>query len=227
MTGHAVTGQHVPVLVIPGFMAGDWSLFPLHRHLRRGGYATFRSGIAINVGCSTELVEAMTARVEAIAAEHGPVAIVGWSRGGTLGKLVTLARPELVASLITLGSPNVDPLAARPYVLLQAELLARLSRVGVKGVLDEDCLRGECIDWLREQMRTPFPKHVPYTSIYSRRDGVVYWEACLDPDAEHVEVRAGHNTMGFDTAVLGIIDHRLAALSDTGTRRYRPRRAAG
>ncbi|MGH3739281.1 MAG: esterase/lipase family protein [Micromonosporaceae bacterium] len=216
-----MTARHVPVLVIPGFMAGDWSLYPLHRHLRAHGHRTFRSGIAINVGCSTELYQALLARVAEIAGVHGPVAIVGWSRGGTLGKLITVARPELVAGLVTLGSPNVDPLAARRYVLMQAELLARLSRVGLKGVLDADCLRGDCIGWLREQLRTPFPATVPYTSVYSRRDGVVSWEACLDPDAEQVEVRAGHNSMGFDTTVQHIVERRLAALTDGETRRYR------
>ncbi|MGH3648660.1 MAG: alpha/beta fold hydrolase [Micromonosporaceae bacterium] len=216
-----MAAQRVPVLVIPGFMAGDWSLFGMHRHLRRRGHRTFRSGIKINVGCSTELLDALTVRLER-AAEDGPVAIVGWSRGGTLGKLLTLRRPELVAGLVTLGSPNVDPLAARPYVLMQAELLAQLSRMGMKGLLDEDCLRGDCITWLRDQLGTPFPAHVPYTSVYSRRDGVVYWEACLDPDAEHVEVRAGHNSMGFDVTVLGIIEHRLAALRAGADRRDLP-----
>lgn len=209
-----MTARRPPALVIPGFMAGDWSLFPMHRRLRRAGYRTFRSTIRLNVGCTSDLLDALTERVEGIAANHGPVALVGWSRGGTLAKLLTVARPELVAGLVTLGAPNVDPLAARPYVLMQAELLAQLSRAGIKGLLDEDCLRGDCITQLRQQIALPFPAHVPYTSIYSKRDGVVYWEACLDPAAEHVEVRAGHNSMGFDGVVLAQVERCLAALGE-------------
>ncbi len=50
---------------------------------------------------------------------------------------------------------------------------------------------------------------VGYTAIYSRRDGIVDWRSCLDPFAEHVEVRTSHCGMAVDPVVF---DHVLEAL---------------
>ena len=57
------------------------------------------------------------------------------------------------------------------------------------------------------------PITVPLTVMYSRRDGIVPWRACLDrhsPDVEHVEVRSSHIGMGVDPDVWGVVAARLA-----------------
>jgi hypothetical protein len=49
--------------------------------------------------------------------------------------------------------------------------------------------------------------------IFSRRDGIVAWEACLDrvsPNVEHVEVRSTHIGMGVDPDVWAVVAQRLA-----------------
>ncbi len=59
--------------------------------------------------------------------------------------------------------------------------------------------------------RTPIA--VPLTVMFTRRDGVVAWEGCLDrvsPYAEHVEVFSTHIGMGVDPDVWGIVADRLA-----------------
>jgi hypothetical protein len=46
------------------------------------------------------------------------------------------------------------------------------------------------------------------TAIYSRRDAVVKWEACIDhynPHCEHIEVDASHLSLGFDPRVLQVV----------------------
>src|SRR6478736_4767288 len=135
----------VPVLLVPGFMAGDFALAPMAEQLRRLGHWTSRSGIAPNIGCTRELAEAVERRVEAVAERTGrKVAIVGWSRGGTLGKVVTVRRPDLVAALVTLGTPNTDPLAVNATLAAQLSVITRLSALGVPGLLGDDCLTGEC-----------------------------------------------------------------------------------
>ena len=48
-----------------------------------------------------------------------------------------------------------------------------------------------------------------FTSVYSRRDGIVDWRACVDPMAVSVEVRTSHIGMAIDPRV---IDHVVAAL---------------
>lgn len=55
---------------------------------------------------------------------------------------------------------------------------------------------------------------VPVTAIYSRYDGVVPWQACIDRhgnDVEHVEVNSSHVGMGLDPDVWRIVAERIAA----------------
>jgi hypothetical protein len=195
-------------------MAGDWTMLRLSQALRRRGYATARARIGINVGCTSELVDRLELRLEALLAEHGRnAAVVGWSRGGILGRLVAVRRPDLVAALITLGSPSVNPLGVNRMVELQIRLLSRLRSVGVPHVLGSDCLTGACADEMGRLLRSRFPQRIPYISFYSKTDGVVAWEACCDPDAELVEVKATHLQMGSHPAVIRMIVARLDELA--------------
>ena len=57
------------------------------------------------------------------------------------------------------------------------------------------------------------PIDVPSTSVYSRLDGVVAWQTCVEPDTathENVEVRCSHLGFGVDPATLWLIADRLA-----------------
>src|SRR3954454_20364607 len=81
--GHGVPdGDGRPVMLIPGFLAGDGSLGTLTQWLRARGYHTRRAGIRANVGCSEEACARIERRLEAFA-EHtcAPVSIIGQSRG--------------------------------------------------------------------------------------------------------------------------------------------------
>ena len=54
---------------------------------------------------------------------------------------------------------------------------------------------------------------VPATSIYSRYDGIVAWQACLDPPsarAENIAVAASHLGFGHHPAVIWAVADRLA-----------------
>ena len=61
-----------PVVLVPGFMAGDGTLGLMSRHLRGLGYRTYRSTMHANVGCTLEASEALERRIEAIALKRGP-----------------------------------------------------------------------------------------------------------------------------------------------------------
>jgi hypothetical protein len=64
-----------------------------------------------------------------------------------------------------------------------------------------------------ERLEPTAPVPVPLTIIYSRRDGIVAWQACLDhtsPDSEHVEVSSTHIGMGIDPDVWTVVADRLA-----------------
>lgn len=202
-------GRAIPVLLVPGFMSGDWSMVPLARRLRRRGHRTYSSGLAVNVGCTFDALDRLERRLE-LAAGTGQVAVVGQSRGGTLAKLLALRRPELVRAVIGLGAPNVDPLAVSTGVLDMIERLIRLNRAGLRSVLGEDCVRGECAGRVLTELSSPLPEHIDYTVLYSRSDGVVRWQACLDPQAEHIEVTSTHNGMGCNGTVSRIVAECLA-----------------
>lgn len=203
----------VPVLLVPGFLSGDWGMTPLARHLRRAGYPTLTSGIAFNSGCSEALLSGLERRLSEVVSEVGrPVALVGQSRGGTLARMLAAKRPELVAGLITLGSPLLHQLATTRMVIRQVDVLTRLNVRDWPWLISADCLAGGCAERSSALLAAPLPDGMPFTSIYSRSDGVVDWRACLDPAAEQVEVRSTHNGMGSDPAVRRWVLSRLAAL---------------
>src|ERR1039457_3824575 len=99
-------GDGHPVLLIPGFTAGDWSLGTLARWLGRVGYRPYLSGIDLNVGCPQRMMEVVGWRVEKIARQSGePVTIIGHSLGGVLGRAIAAANPPNVSQVVALGSP--------------------------------------------------------------------------------------------------------------------------
>ena len=209
-----VDRDRVPVLLVPGFMSGDFALTPMNDRLRDEGHWTSRSGIAPNVGCTVDMVAVVERRVESIVARTGRrVAIVGWSRGGTLGKIVAIRRPELVESLITLGTPNTNPLAVNQTLATQLQMLTRLQALGMPGVLSQDCLTGECATQVRAWLDSDFPRHVRYVSMFSIDDGIIDWRACLDPAAEHVEIQATHMTMGAEPSVIDLVVDLLGRIT--------------
>jgi hypothetical protein len=74
----------------------------------------------------------------------------------------------------------------------------------------------------REELRRPIG--VPSTAVYSRRDGIVSWRTCIEPENElhqNVEVRCAHLGFGVDPATLWLIADRLAVPAG-GRRQFRP-----
>src|SRR5215213_445494 len=86
-------GRGRPVLLIPGFLAGDGSLSMMARWLKRGGYRPSRAGMVVNVNCAGTVMPRLEERLERLVSEQGQkAAIVGQSRGGTLAKVLARRR---------------------------------------------------------------------------------------------------------------------------------------
>lgn len=202
------------MLLIPGFMAGDVSMTTLAKWLARAGYTPLRSQVRMNVDCSRATVDRLTRLVE-VAAERGerPVTLLGQSLGGVFAKTVALRRPDLVAGVVTLGSPLLAPAAAHPLLMADLAVLTALGRAGLRNVMRGDCVRGGCAEdsWL--ELQSPFPEGVGFVSVYSRSDGVVDWRACLDAAAEHIEVASSHCGMAVNPTVYRVLADRLATPS--------------
>jgi triacylglycerol lipase len=208
-------GDGRPVLLIPGFLAGDGSLGTMTHWLRGAGYHTRRAGIRSNVACSEAACERLEARLEGFAEHAGQkVAIIGQSRGGVFARALAVRRPDLVSGIVTLGAPVVSQLKVHPLVLAQVGLVSALGSARVPGLFTWRCLRGECCGRFRDAITGPFPEEMPYVGLYSKSDGIVDWRSCLDPAAELVEVKASHCGMAVNAAVYEEVGFALASFAD-------------
>jgi triacylglycerol lipase len=200
-----------PVLLVPGFMAGDYTLAGMARALRRRGYRTYRSHITANVGCTLDAAAALEARIESIAIRRGTrVSVVGHSLGGMLARGLAVRRPDLIAGIVTMGSPMLAPGAHHVGLTAGVEALVRLSRAGLPGLMSAECVAGACARQSFEESREPMPREVGFTAVYSKRDGIVDWRACVDPEARAVEVTASHVGMALDPRVIEEVSEALA-----------------
>jgi triacylglycerol lipase len=206
------------VLLVPGFMAGDQSLSVLAGWLRRRGSRTAAAGMRLNSDCAERAVGGIESRLRRFAEQAGGrVVLIGQSRGGELARVAALRNPDLVNALVMLGSPVLDPLSVGPAVFQAVRSVARLGDLGVPGMLSSECGDGPCCAGFREDLAAPLPPGVRAVAIYSRSDGIVSWEACLDPCAEHVEVESSHTGMSVNPAVYRVVAGILDGEGDRWT----------
>lgn len=204
-------GRHGgPVLLVPGFMAGDGTLSLMSKALRHQGFRTYRSHIRANVGCTLDAAGQLEERLERIVQHReSRVRIVGHSLGGMLARGVAAKRPDLVSGIVTMGSPVLAPGAHHVSLSRSVDMLVRLSRAGFRGLMAEDCVAGSCARESFGRAQANLPVDVDYTAIYSQRDGIVDWRACVDPAAIPVEVTASHAGMALDPAVIAAVVEAL------------------
>lgn len=196
-------GNGSPVILIPGFLAGDWTLRTPYQWLRKVGYRPRMAGVTFNVMYSEVMLRPL---IETLTALHrrtaSRVSLVGHSRGGVLAKVLAHRKPELVEQVITLGSPLNDPFDVHPLTMagVRAAHVFNVVRYGHPASVEMRFLRDLAA-----------PPKVPTTSIYSRSDGVVNWRACLRTDVNSIEVKGSHVGLAINPEVYGILSHLLPA----------------
>jgi pimeloyl-ACP methyl ester carboxylesterase len=195
-------GDGRPVLLIPGFLSGDWTLRVLHAWLGRIGYRSYLSGILFNVQHSERLLAGLRRKVAEVEKENGSrVSLVGHSRGGLLAKVLAQRRPQLVEQVVALGSPLADwtDLAALTHhavgMVTRANELALGRRLNAEGRFTYDL------------KLTPV---VPTTSIYTPSDDVVNFRSCLRPDIPAMPVWGTHNGLVVNPEVYRLLGRLLA-----------------
>jgi hypothetical protein len=196
----APRGDGHGVLVLPGLLASDTSTMPLRRYLGWLGYDVRGWDLGRNRGPTEEVLAGLPRALLAHARRTGrPVSLVGWSLGGIYARELARRNTKHVRRVITLGSPFAltDPRRQSrvhgPYQRL-SDLQADSARLPTY-----------------EQRARPLS--VPSTSVFSRLDGIVSWQACVEPETErhqNVEVRCSHLGFGVDPATLWLIADRLA-----------------
>jgi triacylglycerol lipase len=200
--GGVPRGDGRPVLLVPGFLAGDSSLVTMHDWLLRIGYHAEGSGIVFNVRFSEAVVQTVTLRLVDLFAWHGrKVTLVGHSRGGMVAKVVAHRHPQMVERVIALGSPLADPYDLHPVTMAGVRLAQVLNLVRFGRTADVE---------RRFLLDLAAPATVPLASVYSRSDGIVHWEACLRPDAACVEVDGSHVGLAVNPDVYAVLGRLLA-----------------
>jgi triacylglycerol lipase len=212
-------GDGRSVLLLPGFLAGDYTLATMAIWLRRIGYRPRRVGFLTNAGCSEEALRRLEARADALVDEEGRrVGVIGHSRGAHQAKALAVRRPELVSHVIGLGgglSRQMDISAPTAAAVALARTWHRHTsdRRERRGCLSEDCRCSFTRDY-----SGPFPESVSLTSIYSRQDGVVRWQSCAVPYAENVEVPGTHVGLILNPQAYVAIATALAGPEARGSR---------
>jgi triacylglycerol lipase len=199
-----------PVLLIPGFMAGDASLGVLRHWLKRRGHRVAMSGMLVNIGCAERIVSRLEEHLGRLAGETGErVVLIGQSRGGTFARALAVRRPDSVRGLAMLGSPVRDGLAVSPQVLRTVRWVAMLGDLGLPGLFSNSCRAGECCAAFREDLLAPLPDGIDALAVHSRSDGIVDWQACVDPYAKAVEVDSSHCGMSVHPEVYRVLERVL------------------
>ncbi len=193
-------GDGHPVIIFPGFCTNDRFIAPLRNQCRSQGYQVVDWGRGYNLGPRGDLstwFEALTDHTaKLISGFRKRPTLIGWSLGGLYAREVAKSIPTLTRQVITIGSPFN---ATEDFS--NVGWLFRLMG-GSPGAFEM-----EAIDRLRTA------PSVPTTSIYSRSDGVVAWQTCLQknghPRCQDIEVTGSHLGMPWNASVLRIIEDRL------------------
>ena len=197
----APSGDGHPVMVLPGFLGGDDSTLSLRRFLTRLGYVPLPWLEGTNTGRPEQLHAAARRFYRLKRSTDRKISLVGQSLGGVYAREIAREFPEAVRSVVTLGSPfgATGDEETNPMV---AQLFERLSGLEIEDM--QERLGG--ID-----PRTPLG--LPSTAVYSKTDGVVAWQTCLEqvtPLTENIEVYGSHSGMASNPHVLHVIADRLA-----------------
>jgi pimeloyl-ACP methyl ester carboxylesterase len=175
------------VLVVPGFLTGDWATARLRQFLASLGYAAEGWGQGTNWGPRRQVMAMLEGRLAAQAERTGgPVTVIGQSLGGLFARELAKRAPDRVSMVITLCTPVQFPVATPLAPAFWA----------LKPLMDRSFLS------LAAEAFQPPP--APLLAVYSKRDGIVDWRACLiepragDMLAEH---DAGHTTVASTPSV--------------------------
>lgn len=200
-------GDGHPVLVLPGLGAADGSTHFLRNFLDGIGYKSQTWNLGRNLGPRngmTNMLEQLIARVEEISLQNNgqQVSIIGWSLGGIYGREIAKIRPDLVRQVITLGTPFKSATSGTNAGFLY-ELLSK----------DKSHLDPEIVKRISEV------PPVPFTSMYSKTDGVVHWLCSIEeqgPYSENIEIPgASHLGLGHNPITLFVIANRLTKTRET------------
>jgi pimeloyl-ACP methyl ester carboxylesterase len=195
-------GDGHPVVLFPGLATDARALGPLTNLCTQLGYAACDWGRGFNTGPEGDVeqwLDGLSHEVSGHARRSGErISLIGWSLGGIYAREVAKKLgPRRVRRVITIGTPFAGSVKQT-----HAGFVYRMLN-GSPATLAPTMAR-----------RLAMPPDVPTTSIYSRSDGVVSWQACIQRgghrSVENIEVSGSHCGLGWNPEVFTIVADRLA-----------------
>ncbi len=186
-------GNGERVVLLPGWKSPESVMFPLKAYLTRLGYAPEYWGIGFNNG---EVERYRDILIEDLLNENHnqKVTLIGWSLGGVVAREVARSLPKKVAGVITYGTPVIGG----PRYTIGAKAWGKEESKRIIKLLDE--------------LNYSSPITIPISSIFTKKDSIVNWSACIDhssPNVKHYEVKSTHLSLGIDPEVWRIIANHL------------------
>jgi predicted esterase YcpF (UPF0227 family) len=186
----APKGDGRAVMLVPGYLADDYSMGPLGAYLRYLGYAVYYTEMGRNMGKVNADMMHLGNRVTSVSQDLDgeKLTLIGWSLGGVLTREVARLFPNVVQEVITLGTPIVGG----PKFTSVGKRYAKRNNIDIE-TFELDVHQRNCIGLTQ-----------PVTSIYSKSDGVVGWQASVDIYNQHatnLEVTGSHMGLGVNPEV--------------------------
>jgi alpha-beta hydrolase superfamily lysophospholipase len=205
-------GDGHAVVIFPGLAADRHAIAPLKDFCTQLGYITYDWGRGFNTGPHGDVEEWLDELAQHVRdltdAHRQSVSLIGWSLGGIYAREVAKKLRARVRHVITIGTP----FAGSPEQTNVSWVYRLLS--GQESRLDEA---------LTARLRCA--PDVPTTSIFSRSDGVVAWQACIQAGSaahtENIEVESSHCGLGWNPDVLAVVADRLQQPADAWRRHLR------
>ena len=199
LLARAPKGDGHAVLVFPGLSANDVSTVPLRHYLQSLNYSSWGWEQGFNFGPRAGVLDdAKDKLVRTFESSGRKVSLIGWSLGGVYARELAKEMPHMVRSVITLGTPF-----AGSHKSTNAWRIYELTS-------------GRSIEREAHNYNLAAAPTVPTSSIYSRTDGVVAWQASVqapskaNPNTENIEVLASHIGLGLNPSAWWAVADRLA-----------------
>jgi pimeloyl-ACP methyl ester carboxylesterase len=194
-------GDGHPIVIFPGLASDRRATAPLKTFCDELGYTAYDWGRGFNTGPQGDpdiWLDDLSEHVARLVERHDErVSLIGWSLGGIYAREVAKRLRDKTRQVITIGTPFAGTAEQSNVGLVYRLLNGR---------------RPDLDDALRAELATAPP--VPTTSIYSKSDGIVAWQTCIQQagrsQTDNVEVGGSHCGMGWNPSVLKVIADRLS-----------------
>ncbi len=191
-------GDGHPVLVIPGFMGSGLSTGQLRKFIKKLGYIPYDWGLGRNLA-NFDDIDFLLNKIDELFKKHNQkVTLIGWSLGGVYARQLAKEKKGKIRQVITMGSPfngATAPNNAR-WLYKRVKEKEGTPEIGAEVLAD-----------------LPNPAPVPTTAIYSKEDGIIPWQTCMetkeDETRQNVRVHGSHLGFGVNPSVLHIVADRL------------------